>query len=498
MGRPKFNKKKIRKLVVKVIVPEDKTIKITWLNDKCLKKVCDYLEMDDLSNLAASCTRFTRVCDETFEKKFHHLYTNFQIRIFELNDKAKFTSYTNMLIHFGKHIKKLRVEYDANKHNDNKKMHDLIVENCSESVTELHILEMGRYMKFDKVFKQLSKLKLTRCHLNGSVILFEQWCPNICQFEIEMVQSVANTTCIEQKFPKLERFSLLNFVDCNFSVKNIRNFIKNNPQLKKLRICRDVFGFALNITPEYISYIDKMLPDLETLEMIYMHRSSPTQTTDNSWEFKNLQHLQMTCQVPQMVLLMKSVTTIKRLDLNILNGANQETLDYIISCKNLQTLTWFLNKWDELELVFKLSRTPLVTMKQLKLFICFGEIEDIYRRCQTLVNVMEFMVRHKQIEHIIVEFQMTNHTNCLLNALNICETISQYFELEFESSDDEEDIANHSESLFHFLQTFGEVVKHKFNGAWSSTFYLHKIPNKLMPVTDNLFICGSFTKNPDQ
>lgn len=497
MGRNKINKKKKKKMLpAKVNVPQEKVVKITSLTDKCLKKVCYYLGMDDLSNLAASCTRFTRVCNETFELNFQHLYSNFQIRVFDLDDKQKFMSYANMFTHFGKYIKKLRVEYDAVNNRDNQKMHELIDVHCCDSLAELHIFEMVKFMKFNKLFKQLIQLKFTRCHLNGSIISFEKWCPNIQHLEFEMVQSVASTTCIERKFPKLIEFSLLNIIDCNFSVKNMRNFIKNNPQLKRLRICRDIFGVGLNITNDYISYVDRMLPDLELLEMIYMHRWPPKQSTDsNQWTFKKLVSLQMTCHVANTLLLMKSVTTIKQLEINIQNGATKQTLDYIMSCPNLQKFTWFLNKTDELNLLFKLSKTTSATLTELKLFIGFGRNDKIYSRLP-LVNVIDFMVYHKQIENIIVGFQMTNHNKCLFNALSRCENTSEFFDVEYESSDDDEDIVGDNfENLFHFLQSYGKVVEHKFNGVWKIAYYLHKMPSKLMPVSDNLFICAEFIKN---
>ncbi|XP_055301837.1 uncharacterized protein LOC129568212 [Sitodiplosis mosellana] len=511
MGRRKMKKKMppAKKTASPKGSSERKSLKVTSLNDKCLLKICAYLEIDDLAHLAASCKRFIPVCMEIFEKQYQKMH--FPIRVYEIYDEDKFERYENMFTYFGKFIKKLRVEFDSSDHRDNKDMHNLIVEYCSATLTELHFIEMDKRMAIYRRFPRLTHLTLTQCHLSATVSHFEKWCPNLRSLELEMVQSVTNTACIERPLPKLEHFGLVNFIDCNFSNKNVRRFIKNNPQLKGLRLCRDIFGMALKITTEYISYIDQMLPNLEALDVIYTHRSAPPACVHSNNippKFSNLKCLQMTCRsADTLSAFMIPSKLIEKLSVDIEQGASESNLGYIMNCKELKSLTWCLNKENEVKNVFKLSKNPapLPRLTDLKLYVVYGLNEKSHKRCQVLISIIDFMVHHKQLNSIVVGFQMTDNNKKFQRAeIACCENCSKFVDTDQESSDDNSDGDEEAENstppknvadLGEILHPFTTVVEHKFNGAWKATFYIHKMPNKLIPVIEDVFICVAFKKN---
>lgn len=508
MGRKKIKKK--MPVSKKTASPTGSSgRKITSLNDKCLKKVCSYLEIDDLAHLASSCKRFIPICIETFEKQYEKM--QFPIRVFEIYDADKFDRYESLFTHFGKFIKRLRVEFDSPDHHDNRDMHELIVEHCHATLTELHYIEMEKRMAIHRTFPRLTHLTLTRCHLGATISHFQKWCPNLRSLDLEMVQGVINTACIERPLPTLEHFGLVNFVDCNFSNKNVRRFIKNNPQLKGLRLCRDIFGMALKITTEYISYIDQSLPNLEALDLIYTERSAPpscAHLNDNPPKFNNLKCFRMTCRSANTLpVFMIPTKTIEKLSVDIEQGASEQDLEYIMQCKQLKSLTWYLNKEAELKHIFKLSKSQklLLALTDLKIYVIYGLNDKCHKRCQILINLMDFMVHHKLIS-IVVGFQMTDNNKKLQHSAEkvCCQHCSGIFDTDSDSSDDDNDgdeEAEHSKTsksavdLGDIIYPFSNVVQHKFNGAWKETFYIHKMPNKLIPVMDDVFICAAFKKN---
>lgn len=512
MGRRKF-KKKIPLVIKKTPSPKHSpgrtSLKVTGLNDKCLKKICSYLEIDELANLAASCKRFIPICTELFE--FQYSKMHYPIRVYEIHNEDKFERYENMLIYFGKYIRNLRVEYDSPDRRENKEMHELIVEHCSGTLTQLHCFQMEKRMAIHRSFWRLTHLTLTQSHLNATISHFEKWCPNLRSLELEMVQSITNTSCIERPLPMLEHFALVNFIDCNFSNKSVRRFIKNNPQLKELRICSDIFGMALKITTEYISYIDQMLPNLETLDLLYTQRSAPQQCahlSENPPKFQNLKCLRMTCRsADTLTAFMIPNKSIETLNLDIDHGANEKTLEYIMNCDKLKSLNWCLNKEDELKYLFKLSKNPIPALNVLKLYVIYGLRDNYYRRCQVLVNIIDFMVHHKQLNSIVIGFQMTDHNSKLLKAeIGCCDDCSKKFDVDHESSDDDaaedgdEEIeestpAKNSDKVGSILYPFVNFVEQKFKGIWEAKFYMHKKPNKLIPVMEDLFVCIAFKKN---
>lgn len=463
MGRKKFKPK----LPAKNTASGTKCLKITGLNDKCLSKICNYLAIDDLASLAASCKRFIAVCGETFEEKYKLVHCNFPIRIWELRNVKKVECYKNMITFFGNKMRKMRVEYDSKDYYDNKIIHDLIVEHCSATIIEIHFIDMKKGMKINKPFQRLTHLTYSHCHLSDSSTQFDKWFPNLLELQLELVQSIANPVCIERTIPKLEQFGLVNFMDCNINNKNMIRFIKNNPQLKGLRICRDSLGLALDITYKYISYIDLMLPNLESLDMTYMSRLPPLPVLNELPKFSQLKNLRMVCRdASTLPAMMNSVKSIEQLTLDIEHGANDDTIDYILNCPTLSSLTWHLNTSDEPNLVFKLSKKPLPALTELKLYSSFGTKDNCFKRAQPLVSVFDFLVNHKQLNKIIVGFVQTD-----------CEASDLM--------------------LSDVLQAFSKVVKNKFNGEWTTTYHLQRVLSKCMPLVEEVFICVNMKKNLD-
>lgn len=303
--------------------------------------------------------------------------------------------------------------------------------------------------------------------------------------------------------------------------------MKSNPQLKSLRLCRDIFGMALKITTEYISYIDQMLPNLETLDILYTHRSAPPACAHlykNPPKFNNLKCLQMTCRSADTLSTFKIPNqTIEKLSVDIEQGANDANFDYIMDSKQLKSLIWFINKENDLKYIFKLSQNPLPLpgLSDLQLYVVYGLNKKSHNRCQVLISIIDFMVQHKQLKTIVVAFQMTeNNKKFRLEEVECRENCSKLFGTKEESSnddaeddndnddnddddDDEDDIYEEASTLLNnvaglgdILHPFSNIVQHKFNSAWKITFYTEKKPNKLMPVVEDVFVCVAFKKNP--
>lgn len=516
MGR----KKSKSRLPAKKVIQVKQTLDLTGLNEKCLKKVCSYLQINDLPNLSAACKRFIPICGETFNEEYNKYDLPF--RVCELYDGEKVEKYEKTFIFLGKFIRKLRIEYDSLDSDDNKYMHNLIFENCSNALTEVHFLGMDNCMLINRTFPNLIRVSFTQCHLGSAIVSFEKWCPNVRQLEFKMIQSVMNTACIERTFPKLEHFALINYIDYNFSNRNLRRFIKLNRQLKELRICRDVIGIALKVTTEFISFVDQMLPDLESLEMIYMHQSAPPKMGNEPGNFRKLKSLHLTCRTHETwPVLISPIETIEQLTLDIEYGASKQTLDYILKSEKLQSLTWYLNKIDDLELVHNLSKQPMANLTELNIYATYGLEENCYKRAQILINIMDFMVHHKQLTTISVSFQMTENGRNFFNERKMCcKSCSKEFFVDNRSSDETKNdtksedeceastntttntedetkkrtLTEESMDLSNLMYSFGKIVIHKFTDTWSTTYSMKKKSDKLLPVIEDMFIGVIFKK----
>lgn len=211
---------------------------------------------------------------------------------------------------------------------------------------------------------------------------------------------------------------------------------------------------------------------------------------------------------------------IEKLSVDIEQGVNDANLDYIMDCKQLKSLMLYMNKANDLKHIMKLATNPLSLpeLTEIQLYVIYGLNQKSHKRCQVLISVIDFMVQYKQLSSIAVAFQMTkNSRKFQMEEVACCENCSKFLGTKEEPSNDnaeddndsdgdsddgEDDIDKEASALLKnvtglgdILHPFSNIVKYKFNGAWQTTFYSKKIPNKLMPVVEDVFVCVAFKKN---
>lgn len=183
--------------------------------------------------------------------------------------------------------------------------------------------------------------------------------------------------------------------------------------------------------------------------------------------------------------------------LDIEYGANDQTLECIMNCQHVKSFTWYLNVIDELRLVDKLTKNPIHTLTELKLYVVYGLKNNNYKRTQVLANVIEFMVHYKQLASIMVGFQLIDNNIDLFKEEKICcEKCSTHSD--GDQSDDDDTISNERTNNLQVLETilesFRKIVEYKFNRIWTMNYWVQKMPDKLIPVMGKVYICANFRK----
>lgn len=126
------------------------TMKITDLNDECLQRICEYLDLIDLTNFAESNVRLAKAAKYVFSQ-MHRTYriyfklngesiTNLEwCPSIELNYRRTHGSVENMLKHFGKLIRRIKVMRDIIPFRvlDDYNSINLIAEHCRNTLIEL-------------------------------------------------------------------------------------------------------------------------------------------------------------------------------------------------------------------------------------------------------------------------------------------------------------------------------------------------------------------------
>lgn len=261
-------------------------MKIVDLNIDCLEKIFKQLSLGDLLNVADSNGTLKKGADVVFALKYGKRKVNlrdldFVDRNRDIDEKDNIVLYTwkrsyHILRCFGHLISNLEIHllmsfYKAVVHNTNeifetnlKHLIDYVAEYCAESLIELKMTGISK-AGFDDQMKPMPLVKKIHILGNSTKTSLSRLFPNV-QHLIYDFSSTKNFLCIDHHFPFLEQVELTSAFHVNIKKiieKNaqICSFLRQNPQLKKLKI-----PFLSNAN--FLQTINECVPHLEHLAIV--------------------------------------------------------------------------------------------------------------------------------------------------------------------------------------------------------------------------------------
>lgn len=313
-----------------------KEVSLLMLNNDCLMKIFQILELMDFVNLAKACIRLQEVADETFVPKckeieiqveYYCKHCSIDKCLNEARERSQNTKeeFADIISVIGPHVLSVRM-YDGN---------DFILEIIKDYCKKVNSLKFHRYDNPPHLedFKSLKELKLYG--------------------------------------PKL----------CNNALKN---YFTNNPDIESLGYCEVDEDFLKLLT---------LLPKLKTLELEWSRVSDSI----NPNQIKHLLHLyylrkfEFRCESNCNQFLNELATKLNLTDLKFNMNTDDDTFDIIKSFQNLEVLSichegsdgqipenaTFPSKLKRIELFTPMKCSSLVTIiKQLK-FLEEVELEGI-------------------------------------------------------------------------------------------------------------------------
>lgn len=196
------------------------------LNDDCIREIFDHLNLMDLFSVAEVCQRFQKNAQKRFA--IHHKSVNFfEIATLDV-DQMK-----NFMGTFGPLIEKLSVSMffvpDENAF--------LSMVHCFTSVSDLTLHGFTLHDEFvnmmKPVFVRLKKLRLMSCGLSNAYFEVLAYCSELTKLKYKY-SSREYFDWPSVHLPKLVNFKYDGYQYAE--MKNVRQFLKYNPQLKKIAI----------------------------------------------------------------------------------------------------------------------------------------------------------------------------------------------------------------------------------------------------------------------
>lgn len=217
--------------------------KLSDLNEDVLIEIFLYLNEEDLLNVVNASKVFSSICHRTVKQKYKNAFFKLPL------DTTRYKCMTNtnyavelsieFLRCFGKDISKIKLNYrlfDSEKCNSI--IHDMVLETCHESLTEIEFINLSIDLKINKCFTKLKTLRIASGNVDNSVCQFSRWFPKVEKLYINCVNNIATKLNARRGISSLKRFSLCS---CSWSGKifKLNQFISSNPQLKVLGVNED-------------------------------------------------------------------------------------------------------------------------------------------------------------------------------------------------------------------------------------------------------------------
>lgn len=204
----------------------DRSLSILDLNDDCLEVIFMNCNLKQLFSVIVVHTHFLTACRRIFTKQYKHKEITLQAINFKNSD---------VLYLLGDIVQYLRVNYDrmnANENKNNHKIHDAIVQYCSNNLIAATFNNIQSAMHVDRVFHHLKQLSFNHGCVGETMSEFNKWFPNLNRLEFFFCKTI-DKRCIEHTFPKLKHFTVAHH---NFTLKNLQTFLDLNPQLQTFTV----------------------------------------------------------------------------------------------------------------------------------------------------------------------------------------------------------------------------------------------------------------------
>lgn len=220
------------------------TTKIIDLNDDCLVKIFNYLDLQNLFNAAVANEWLRPATHDVYKRKFGtkpvHIcnITNDFLPIEWLSTIVicDLKSCLQYIRCFGSSIKKLTISYNESKIKQYQYVNQYINEYCHASLNEieLHNKPKNSIENFSKPFINVRKITVWNCDIGEQFPLFVEWFPHLHHLELNFVRLRHGFD--QAPFQHLTHFVIRASNENEYGIFAAANLLRLNKQVRSLKI----------------------------------------------------------------------------------------------------------------------------------------------------------------------------------------------------------------------------------------------------------------------
>lgn len=229
--------------------------KIIDLDDGCLEKIFDHLDLHSLFSVAVSNEWLRPAANIVYHRKFNNKVINIHTINIHPNPHANIkdffwicfekVSFSDFIIClqflrcFGSSLSNVHIYYHGSDSKRYDYIHQYVNQFCAESLLEIEFTIKPRLLinHFEKPFVNVQTVALHYCHLGDQFSLFSQWFPNVRVLKLFDIRM--DNRWIDLPFHHLEhvRINVSNGNNCDGFTKNeAAHLLHSSLQLKSLEI----------------------------------------------------------------------------------------------------------------------------------------------------------------------------------------------------------------------------------------------------------------------
>lgn len=330
------------------------TTKIIDLNDDCLVKIFEYLDIQNLFHVAIANKWLRPAATKAYKSRFGgqkiHLnhcgscnalqtcYTNATIYVYGLKACLLY------LRCFGSTIKSLLIDYNHSwKSKQDEHVHRYISTYCNDSLNEIDFLRILKMtiIRFKKPFVNVRCVSLVQCDLSKGIRQFVKWFPNLKHLKLNEARWTIGLN--QAHFRHLECLCISGFgYDPTIFIKqNVANILRSNRQVQSLEMHSDSM-ISMNTLLDLIkrhSFITKLRVKFRLCQVSAIDplESDRIANEHSSLVELDLKSCEFTAEIA--IALIDQLKSLMTFDFHIEEGSDMVRLE-----SNLDQNEWILTK----------------------------------------------------------------------------------------------------------------------------------------------------------
>lgn len=218
---------------------DDKTTKFLEMNDDCIYKIFEYLDLDAICSMSEMCSRLKYLTTDYFQRKYADKLMH-GLRVTTAYGQIQLQPNEQCAWIFSQCFDSVVFNLNHRRELDKVDLPAFIRKHCSEYLSSIVFQQMFLYQtlgdSIENVLQNVETVVFSECELEGDYHEILKHCHNLKYLMIDEKYGHKIENLLLETYPKLEQFSC-RYYGRLLLTNNLKQFLRQHPNLKQLTWC---------------------------------------------------------------------------------------------------------------------------------------------------------------------------------------------------------------------------------------------------------------------